>query len=121
MNQDICWIGIDWGTTHLRCYALNDEGDLIDSVSSKDGINKIKDEKFEEVLLTIIDPWLELGKVMPVLACGMVGSRNGWFETPYQKIPCNPCDYEQFVRITCNDPRIKMFVIPGVAKPPKHT
>ena len=42
MNQNICWIGVDWGITHLRCYALNDEGNLLDSASSKDGINKIK-------------------------------------------------------------------------------
>ena len=115
MNQNICWIGVDWGITHLRCYALNDEGNLLDSASSKDGINKIKDAKFEEALLTVIDPWLESGKVTPVLACGMVGSRNGWLETPFQKTPCRPCDYEQFVRITCNDSRIKIYVIPGVA------
>ena len=41
-NQNIYWIGVDWGITHLRCYALNDEGNLLDSASSKDGISKIK-------------------------------------------------------------------------------
>ena len=114
MNEDISWIGLDWGTTQLRCYALNDRGYLIDSVSSKDGINEIKDAKFEETLLAAINPWLKLGKVTPILACGMIGSKNGWLETPYQKMPCNPCDYKQFVRITCNDPRMKIYVIPGV-------
>ena len=115
MSQSIFWIGVDWGITHLRCYALDEEGNLLDSASSKDGISKIKDAKFEEALLTVIDPWLESGKVTPILACGMVGSRNGWIETPFQKTPCKPCDFEQFVKITGNDSRIKIYIIPGVA------
>lgn len=115
MSQSIFWIGVDWGITHLRCYALDEEGNLLDSASSKDGISKIKDAKFEEALLTVIDPWLESGKVTPILTCGMVGSRNGWIETPFQKTPCKPCDFEQFVKITGNDSRIKIYVIPGVA------
>ena len=115
MSQSIFWIGVDWGITHLRCYALDEEGNLLDSASSKDGISKIKDAKFEEALLTVIDPWLESAKVTPIMACGMVGSRNGWIETPFQKTPCKPCDFEQFVKITGNDSRIKIYVIPGVA------
>ena len=57
MNQNICWIGVDWGITHLRCYALNDEGNLLDRASSKDGIYKIKDaiNKLKELRILSCD------------------------------------------------------------------
>jgi 2-dehydro-3-deoxygalactonokinase len=49
-----------------------------------------------------------------VVACGMVGSRQGWIEAPYRTVPCTPLDPAASVRVATADPRISVRVIPGL-------
>lgn len=76
-------IGIDWGTSSFRAYLLDDEGGLRDKTSSNAGIWNLSDESFESVLLEHCAPWLREHSDLPLIMCGMVGSRNGWREVPY--------------------------------------
>ncbi len=39
-------------------------------------------DRFEPALLRLIGAMA--GRKTPVIACGMVGSRQGWFEAPYR-------------------------------------
>lgn len=39
-----------------------------------------------EVIRALIPAWIEAHGPLPLVLCGMVGSRNGWVETPY--VPC---------------------------------
>jgi 2-dehydro-3-deoxygalactonokinase len=50
---------------------------------------------------------------MPVVACGMVGSRQGWVEAPYATVPCRPLP-AALVAAPVTDPRIDVRVVPGV-------
>ena len=45
---------------------------------------------FEPALLERGQPWLRPQGGTPVLACGMVGARQGWVEAAYRKVPCPP-------------------------------
>jgi 2-dehydro-3-deoxygalactonokinase len=105
------WIAVDWGTTHLRTWAMQN-GRPVAEAQSADGMATLKRDEFEHALLTLVEPWLGSG-ITPVLACGMVGARQGWVEAPYQTIPAKPLG-ERAISVPRDDPRIAAFVIPGL-------
>lgn len=51
---------------------------------------------------------------MPVIACGMVGSRQGWFEAPYRTTPCAPVAPGALTRVPTQDPRLDVRIAPGL-------
>jgi 2-dehydro-3-deoxygalactonokinase len=105
------WIAVDWGTSHLRAFAMQG-GRAVAEVSSTDGMGKLTREGFEPALLALIGPWLSAST--EVVACGMVGSRQGWHEAPYRAVPCLPLDPGQQVRVPTSDPRLRMTIVPGL-------
>ena len=106
------WIAIDWGTTNLRAWAMGAEGVLAEA-SSDDGMGSLTRDGFEPALLRLIAPWLS-GAPVPVLACGMVGSRQGWHEAPYRAVPCAPLQAGALVSVPVKDPRITVQIAPGL-------
>jgi 2-dehydro-3-deoxygalactonokinase len=106
------WIAVDWGTTNLRAYAMGPEG-IRAEATSEDGMGRLGPEGFEPALIRLIEPWLGPG-VTSVLACGMVGSRQGWSEAPYRATPCTPLDAGQMVDVRVRDPRITVQIVPGL-------
>ena len=105
------WIAVDWGTSHLRAWAM--AGDAVRAeATSDDGMSRLTKAQFEPALLRLIEPWLGAAKV-PVIACGMVGSRQGWVEAPYVTVPCRPLP-EALVAAPVVDPRIDVRVVPGL-------
>ena len=89
--SDPALIGIDWGTSSLRTFLIGASGEVLDSVSSAEGIMQVKDRDFEAVFGKLIGHWDQGGK-LPVLASGMITSRNGWVETPYASVPLGADD-----------------------------
>jgi len=65
----------------------------------------------EPALLRLIAPWLS-GKTR-VIACGMVGSRQGWAEAAYQVVPCAPVG-DRPVEAPTQDPRLDVRILRGV-------
>lgn len=85
-------IVVDWGTTSLRAMLVDGTRDIIAQVESESGIQFIKDQRFEQELLEVIGPWLKDYGPLPVLALGMITSKNGWIEVPYVPCPTTPQD-----------------------------
>ncbi|MEO0357029.1 MAG: 2-dehydro-3-deoxygalactonokinase [Pseudomonadota bacterium] len=83
------WVAIDWGTSHLRAWAMSEDGQELAFASSDQGIGRISPADCEAALLDVIAPWIAAGAT-EVVACGMIGSRHGWVEAPYAKTPCAP-------------------------------
>lgn len=108
------WIAVDWGTTHLRAWAMSNDGVVLGAVTSDEGMGKLSATAFEPALLKIIENWLVDGKTTPVVSCGMVGSRQGWIEAPYQVAPCEPIANSPLARAHTTDARIEFFVVPGI-------
>ena len=80
-------IALDWGTTSLRAYLLDDAGALQEKKSMPLGILKVVDNNFDAAFEDTCGPWLNNGlQAAPILASGMIGSRQGWIEAPY--VPC---------------------------------
>lgn len=111
-HTNIDWVAVDWGTSNLRAWAMGADGVLADA-QSDDGMGKLARDGFEPALLRLIGPWLGTG-VTPVVACGMVGSRQGWHEAPYRAVPCTPLDKAALVPVPTTDARIRVMVAPGL-------
>ena len=105
------WIAADWGTTHLRVWAMQG-GTVLDHDQSDNGMAKLERDQFEGALLELVEEWLGSGPIS-VIACGMVGARQGWVEAPYSSVPCKP-DHSEHAIPNCNDPRLNVRVIPGL-------
>ncbi len=108
------WIAVDWGTSHLRAFAMQGTQATAE-VSSDNGMGKLVRDQFETALLDLITPWLT-GPV-DIVACGMVGSRQGWHEAPYRAVPCTPLDPAALVRVPTLDPRLRLTIVPGLKQP----
>ena len=80
--MDVRLIGLDWGTTALRAYCLGENGQVLATRALAKGIMNIGKGGFEQVLSEACGDWRELAPRVPVLACGMVGSAQGWREAP---------------------------------------
>jgi 2-dehydro-3-deoxygalactonokinase len=109
------WIAVDWGTSNLRAFAMG-PGGVLAQATSDEGMGKLARDQFEGALLRLIDGWLDAGKVTPVIACGMVGARQGWVEAPYRAVPCLPVDKGGLMVVSVTDPRITMAIVPGLSQ-----
>ncbi len=107
------WIAVDWGTTHLRAWVMDDEATAL---SSPDGMGRLAPDGFEDALLALVGPHLPPDTVTPVICCGMVGARQGWAEAPYAAVPATPPDARDAVRPACTDPRIRVHILPGMSQ-----
>jgi 2-dehydro-3-deoxygalactonokinase len=104
-------IGIDWGTTRLRAYQIDRTGSVLERRESDRGIITISDGRFEEALGSVIDGW---PPGLPILMCGMIGSRQGWREMPYCPCPVRAVDLSRTVA-TVGTGRGSIRILGGVS------
>lgn len=109
--SDEQWIAADWGTSNLRVWSMRGR-DVLAQASSDAGMNGLERSGFEGALLTLVADWID-GPVN-VMACGMVGSRQGWAEASYQPVPCIPA--AKTVLAPTTDPRLKVRILSGVCQ-----
>lgn len=119
------WIAVDWGTSNLRAYAMQGDQVLAEAQSAA-GMAQLSPSAFEPALLDLIGPWLRGGaaagqpltatRPLPVLACGMVGARQGWVEAPYRKVPCVPVAPGALMSVATRDARIRVMIVPGLCQ-----
>ena len=105
------WIAVDWGTSRLRVWAMSG-AEPIASVSSDRGMAALTPDQFEPTLLSLIDPWLG-ERTTDVIACGMVGARQGWAEAPYRTTPTEPPASDLCTAPT-TDARLRVRIINGL-------
>ena len=113
----IDWIGVDWGTTNLRAWAMRGS-EVVATASAPVGMASLTREAFEPALLNVIDEWLAGSDTapLPVIACGMVGARQGWQEAPYVTVPSPPLVRDALIPVTCKDSRITVTIIHGLSQ-----
>ncbi|WP_168708607.1 2-dehydro-3-deoxygalactonokinase [Hydrogenophaga sp. PAMC20947] len=84
-------IGIDWGSSNLRVALVDEHGGLMDRRESPVGVFAVQEGHFAEALLPLCADWLVQHQV-PLLACGMIGSRQGISDVPYVTCPASAND-----------------------------
>ena len=117
-------IGLDWGTTSCRAFLLGDDGEVLAERRQQSGVKALtasavsagtpRTEAFERAYEQLCGEWLETLPKLPVVACGMVGSNQGWVETPYRSLPVDLVD-NGFVMTTvpARDGSV-VHIIPGL-------
>lgn len=79
-------IALDWGTSNLRASLLDGAGHAIENRSAPGGVMAVKNGQFSAALLALCGDWITQFDC-PLMASGMIGSRQGWKEAPYLDCP----------------------------------
>ena len=112
-------IALDWGSTRFRGWLLDPNGIEIDKIDEEFGILKINNSQYLDVFEKYLGSWIEEHGSIPIIAAGMIGSRQGWKEAPYLNCPAGP---EQLAKnltyFKINSKLIKntlsMAIVPGI-------
>ena len=101
-------IAIDWGTTSARAYRLDAAGEVLATHSAPLGIKAIHDGQFRPALDALLADWRD--DAAPRIACGMIGSRQGWIEAPYVDCPAGLAKLGEMLTQT---PGGGLAIVPG--------
>lgn len=77
---------VDWGTSNLRIWLTDSQGEVIGERQSAEGMGSLDKAAYPAVLeghLTALGASADL----PVVIAGMAGARTGWREAPYVETP----------------------------------
>ncbi|MHA6644384.1 2-dehydro-3-deoxygalactonokinase [Mesorhizobium sp. A623] len=105
---------VDWGTTRLRLWLLDASGNVLAERRGDDGLITAKATGFYTVLEGHLTA-MAAPATLPVIVCGMAGSRQGWIEAPYVDTPA-PIDaiLKGAVRLPGQARDIR--IVPGLAQ-----
>ena len=106
------WIGLDWGTSNLRAFAMRNDGTVLAEARSDQGMSHVAPSEFEAALRATIKDW-NLPHPCRVIACGMLGARQGWQEAPYRSVPCS-VQSGAAVQVRGVQEDLDVWIIPGV-------
>ena len=79
-------LALDWGTSNLRASLLDGSGHAIETRSAPGGVMAVKNGQFSAALMALCGDWITQLDC-PLVASGMIGSRQGWKEAPYLDCP----------------------------------
>ena len=113
-GQAPAWIAVDWGTSNLRVWIMNSVDQPLRLLESPAGMGTLEPAQFEPTLLALIEPFLENGKVLTVVCCGMVGARQGWSDAGYLTTPVDRESRAHAHLVATLDKRIRVLILPGV-------
>jgi 2-dehydro-3-deoxygalactonokinase len=91
-------LGLDWGTTSLRAYRLGADGAILERREAPAGILQVADGAFEAAFRRAVGDWVDAAPDVPVLAAGMITSRQGWVELPYLACPAGVAELARALR-----------------------
>ncbi|MFM0227348.1 2-dehydro-3-deoxygalactonokinase [Paraburkholderia dipogonis] len=107
------FISLDWGTSSLRATLVSADGEIVENRSAPGGVMTVKDRDFHTPLNAICEDWVDIHGC-PIVASGMIGSRQGWVEAPYLACPATPAAAAlAFTTLSVAD-KVDMHIIPGV-------
>lgn len=111
--MNVEWIAVDWGTSNMRAWAMEGASPIAEARSDK-GMGALHPSEFEAALLEVITPWLGEGTTR-VVACGMVGAKQGWMEAPYLSVPTLPIS-DRLTQPSVSHPRLSVHILPGLSQ-----
>jgi 2-dehydro-3-deoxygalactonokinase len=118
-------IALDWGTTSLRAYKLAADGVVLEQRALSSGIMQLPKtpriingrecaDGFELAFDEACGDWLDAQPDLPVIACGMVGSAQGWREAAYCETPANVANLGNSLQTVVSLRGTVVHIVPGV-------
>ena len=108
-------VALDWGTSSLRAYLFDERGTLVERRNRPWGIQHLPQGGYPAAFRDVAGDWLERSPTLPVIAAGMVGSRQGWHEVPYVACPADPAALAAGL-VAFESPCGLLHLVPGVAQ-----
>ena len=106
------FIALDWGTTSFRAYLVAADGAVLETRADQGGILSIGDGAFDASFERHVAGW---DGALPVLASGMITSRQGWVEVPYAPVPAGLAELAAAVRRVRTAGGRDVLFVPGVS------
>lgn len=113
MSGDATWIAVDWGTSNLRLWVMGDGDTVLKNIEDPRGMSALEPHQFAEALCELTADIPRSENVLDVVACGMVGARQGWREAAYVPVPGRPPTGAKATRIDLPNAGLRVFVLPG--------
>lgn len=118
-------IALDWGTSALRAFRMGAAGELLETRYRPWGIMNLPlaadgaaephaGAAFERALQDTCGDWLHDAPGTPLLACGMVGSAQGWREAKYQDAPTSLDDLAHGLTLVERSDGPPLHIVPGL-------
>ena len=118
-------IALDLGTSSLRAYKLGPAGVVLEQRALASGIMHLPTEAraiagvrctdgFELAFDAACGDWLDAAPHLPVIACGMVGSAQGWSEAAYRNTPVDVASLGQALHSVRSLRGVEVHIVPGV-------
>ena len=112
-------LALDWGTSNLRASLLADGAVALQTRRDARGVMAVPAGGFEAVLRELCGDWLEAHPQLPVIAGGMVGSRQGWKEARYLDLPAGPEQAAAALTPVDIGGGRKLHIVPGACDQPR--
>jgi 2-dehydro-3-deoxygalactonokinase len=114
-KSDLEFIGIDWGSSNFRAYAVDAEGNVKQRTKAHQGIARIKDGNYVSTLKRLLGKWFNKYPETPVIMSGMIGSHEGWQEVDCVDCPAQLEDLANYVEKIVNHRFERdIYIVPGV-------
>ncbi|MGE8686508.1 MAG: 2-dehydro-3-deoxygalactonokinase [Achromobacter sp.] len=118
-------IALDWGTSSLRAYRLDHAGRTLDTRHLPWGIMRLPQplqdgaattalSGFELAFEQACGDWLRSEPSLPVIACGMVGSAQGWKEAAYLDVPVDLARIGTLLTVVERNGSTPVHIVPGL-------
>jgi 2-dehydro-3-deoxygalactonokinase len=109
---------VDWGTSNMRVWLMAADGTVAGETRSEEGLTKVQDRNFEGVLETKLAA-LGAPDDLPVVICGMAGSKQGWVEAKYVETPAELSNVTSHA-VKVPHPRRDVRILPGISHNDKN-
>jgi 2-dehydro-3-deoxygalactonokinase len=111
----VAFLAVDWGSTRLRVSAVAENGSVVRGETLDVGILSLDRAGQRERLRAALRPFRTEYPAVPVVAAGMLGSRNGMIETTPVRLPATVADAARAMVPVVVDDATPVLVCPGLA------
>lgn len=113
MSTSPALVAVDWGTSSFRLWLLSRDGTVLAERRSREGMSEVAARGFEAVLENHLSSLL-VPATLPVVICGMAGSRQGWVEAGYLDTPADVTTIGARATLVPGAAR-QIIILPGLA------
>lgn len=106
-------LGVDWGSSRLRGYAVAADGGILETAHSDAGILLADRADLAGALAALLGDWSTRWPHAPIVASGMVGSRNGLKEVAYVGTPARAEDVRNGMEVV-DVGGVPVAIVPGL-------
>lgn len=108
------YAAVDWGTSNLRIWLVDENDRVLAEQRDIQGMSIARNVGFSTVLETHLSE-MAAPIDLPVIACGMVGAKQGWIEAPYVTVPTGLSAIHSSAVKVPRHPR-DIRILPGLAQ-----